>query len=88
MSDEIRCRIQKEPESLNDKELLQLIIANGCNGCGYKEIAESLHDKFRILGVDEIRYRDIKSVRGIGHAKASQIYAMLVFIKRYYRYRH
>jgi DNA repair protein RadC len=72
----------KGAAALTDLELLQTIIGSGGKGNDYKQIAKNLHNVIQKVGVENLTIEDVKSVKGIGNAKASVIFAALEFYRR------
>ena len=68
--------------SLSDHELLQIVVGSGGMGNDYRAIAKNLHAKIQKTGADRLTINDILSIRGIGEAKASAMFAALEFWQR------
>ena len=68
--------------ALSDIELLQAVIGSGGKGNDFKQIAKNLNTKIQKLGVETITFDDMKSVKGIGDAKATVVFAALEFWRR------
>jgi len=69
-------------DSLSDIELLQVIVGSGCKDNDFKLIAKNLNTVIRKVGVENLTIDDVKSVKGIGDAKATVIFASLEFFRR------
>jgi len=72
----------KGAAALSDIELLQAVIGSGGTGNDYKQIAKNLNAVIQKVGADNITIDDVKSVKGIGEAKATVIFAALEFWRR------
>ena len=68
--------------SLSDVELLQVLIGSGGKDNDFKQIAKNLNAVIQKVGVEGLTVDDVKSVKGIGDAKASVIFAALEFYRR------
>jgi len=68
--------------SLSDTELLQALIGSGGKDNDFKQIAKSLNAVIQKVGADKLTIDDVKSVKGIGQAKASLIFAALEYWRR------
>ena len=68
--------------SLSDIELLQVIVGSGGKDNDFKQIAKNLNSVFQKFGVDNLTFDDLKSVKGVGDAKATVIFASLEFYRR------
>ena len=76
------CR--KGAAALSDVELLQAVIGSGGRGNDFKQIAKNLNAAIQKLGVDNITFDDVRSIKGIGNAKATIVFAALEFWRRRY----
>jgi len=72
----------KGAASLSDIELLQAMIGSGGKNNDFKQIAKNLNAVIQKVGVADLTIDDVKSVKGIGDAKASVIFAALEFFRR------
>jgi DNA repair protein RadC len=72
----------KGAASLSDIELLQTIIGSGGKDNDYKQIAKNLNNIIQKVGIENLSIEDVKSVKGIGDAKATVIFASLEFYRR------
>jgi len=73
---------RKGAAALTDTELLQAIIGSGGKGNDFKQIAENLNETIQKVGADKLNIDDIKSIKGIGDAKATIVFAALEFWRR------
>jgi len=68
--------------SLSDIELLQAVIGSGGSGNDFKQIAKNLNKAIQKQGAGNLSFDDVKSIKGIGDAKATIIFAALEFWRR------
>ena len=68
--------------SLSDIELLQAVIGSGGRDNDYRQIAKNLNATIQKLGADSLTIDDVKSIKGIGDAKATTVFAALEFWRR------
>jgi len=68
--------------TLSDVELLQVIIGSGGKDNDFKQIAKNLYAVIEKVGIENLTIYDVKSVKGIGDAKASVVFATLEFYRR------
>ena len=68
--------------ALNDLEVVQIIVGNGCNGYDYSVISHDLLYMIDALGIERLTIDHIRAVKGIGIAKACSIFATLELYKR------
>ena len=68
--------------SLSDVELLQVVIGSGGQGNDFKQIAKNLNAIIQKHGADNLSFDDVKSIKGIGDAKATIVFAALEFWRR------
>ncbi|MCL2628556.1 MAG: DNA repair protein RadC [Oscillospiraceae bacterium] len=73
---------KKGASSLSDIELLQAVIGSGGKGNDFKQIARNLNSLIGKRGADNLTLDDVKSIRGIGDAKAAVVFAALEFWRR------
>ncbi len=72
------------PESLSIQELLAIVIASGTRGANAADIGDILLKEFSGLdGLASATFEELKRIRGIGSAKASQIKAAFELAKRW-----
>ena len=70
--------------SLSDIELLQAVIGSGGRDNDFKTIAKNLNNAIQKSGADNLTFDDVKSIKGIGDAKATIVFAALEFWRRKY----
>jgi len=68
--------------ALSDVELLQAVIGSGGHGNDFKQIARNLNATIQKRGADSLTLDDVKSIKGIGDAKATIVFAALEFWRR------
>ena len=73
---------KKGASALSDIELLQAVIGSGGRGNDFKQIAKNLNAMILKRGAEYITFDDMKSVKGIGDAKATIVFAALEFWRR------
>jgi DNA repair protein RadC len=73
---------RKGATALTDVELLQAVIGSGGKGNDFKQIAKNLDALIKKTGVENLTIDDVKSVKGIGDAKATIVFAALEFWRR------
>ena len=73
---------KKGAEALSDLELLQILIGSGGKGNDFKQIAKNLGAVIDRTGADKLTIDDVKSIKGIGAAKATTVFAALEFWRR------
>jgi len=69
-------------EALSDIELLQAVIGSGGKDNDFRQIAKTLNAAINKLGPENLTLGDVKSIKGIGDAKATVIFAALEFWRR------
>jgi len=74
--------------ALSDIELLQAVIGSGGRDNDFKQIAKNLNSAILKLGADNLTFDDVKSIKGIGDAKATTVFAALEFWRRKYTKQH
>ena len=72
----------KGAASLSDVELLQVIVGSGGTGNDFKQIAKNLNAVIAKVGAENLTVDDVKTVKGVGEAKAALIFAALEFFRR------
>jgi len=78
-----REKLQKRGvEALSDIELLQAVIGSGGKDNDFRHIAKTLNSAINKLGPENLKFGDVKSIKGIGEAKATVIFAALEFWRR------
>ena len=70
--------------ALSDIELLQAVIGSGGRDNDFKQIAKNLNAAILKHGADNLTFDDVKSIKGIGDAKATTVFAALEFWRRKY----
>ncbi|MCL2124697.1 MAG: DNA repair protein RadC [Oscillospiraceae bacterium] len=73
---------RKGAAALTDIELLQAVIGSGGKDNDFKQIAKNLDAVIQKVGAAELTIEDVKSVKGIGEAKATTVFAALEFWRR------
>jgi DNA repair protein RadC len=73
---------RKGAEALSDIELLQAVIGSGGKDNDFKQIARNLDAAIKSVGADKLTLDDVKSIKGIGDAKATIVFAALEFWRR------
>ena len=73
---------RKGAAALSDVELLQAVIGSGGKGNDYRQIAKNLNTAIQQIGADKLTIDDVKSIKGIGDAKATIVFAALEFWRR------
>ena len=68
--------------SISDMELLQAVIGSGGKDNDFKQIAKKLNALIINLGSENLTLSDVKSIKGIGDAKATVVFAALEFWRR------
>ncbi len=75
--------IEKGAESLNNEELLSIILKTGTKEKSAKVLASQILKYIgNIQNLKEITYHELINIKGIGKAKASQILALIELSKR------
>ena len=73
---------RKGAAALTDIELLQAVIGSGGKDNDFKQIAKNLYTAIQNIGADKLTIDDVKSIKGIGDAKATIVFAALEFWRR------
>ena len=73
---------KKGAEALTDMELLQAVIGSGGKNNDYRKIAGNLSKIIEKVGVDKLTIDDVKTIKGIGDAKATVVFAALEYWRR------
>ena len=68
--------------SLTDIELLQAIIGSGIRDNDVKQISKNVNNMILKVGAENITIENLKTIKGIGNAKAALIFAALEFWRR------
>ena len=78
-----REKLQKKGvNSLNNEELLALVLGSGCPNCDVFQLSRNLSDYLSTVN-DFPSMKDLLKVRGLGRAKASKVLACLELSSRY-----
>ena len=72
----------KGASALTDIELLQAVIGCGGKGNDFRQIARNLNDKILEVGAKNLTVDDVLSIKGMGQAKATIVFAALEFWRR------
>ena len=73
---------KKGAEALTDIELLQAVIGSGGKDNDFKQIARNLSNTIEKIGVNNLAINDVKTIKGIGDAKATIVFAALEYWRR------
>ena len=68
--------------ALTDVELLQAVIGCGGKGNDFRQIAENLHGIIQDVGAKNLTMDNVLSIKGMGRAKATVVFAALEFWRR------
>lgn len=75
--------IQCGVDSLNNYELLAILLKTGVRGTGVLEFAQMMINRFGgIANFDRVTFDQLKEVKGIGDAKAAELIAAIEFGRR------
>ncbi len=79
--------LKKGANALSKTDLLAILLGSGIKGTNVQELAEMILAKFnkRFL---KITIEDLLTIKGIGQAKALQIYSSIALIERFYQEQH
>lgn len=77
--------VQKGSSALSDAELLAVILGQGSKGLGVLALADEILRYHRLSRLPSASLADLRSVKGIGFARACQILACLELGKRIFR---
>jgi DNA repair protein RadC len=69
-------------EKLKDYELLALLLGSGIKGLNVLELSKKILETIKKIGIKKITFEDLLKVKGLGKAKASQVFAVLELGKR------
>ncbi len=69
-------------EKLKDYELLALLLGSGIKGLNVLELSKKILEVINKIGIKKITLQDLLKVKGLGKAKASQVFAVLELGKR------
>lgn len=70
------------PEKLKDYELLAILLGSGIKGLNVLELSKKILRAVQKIGIKKITLDDLLEIKGLGKAKASQIFALLELGKR------
>ncbi|MFZ2201788.1 MAG: UPF0758 domain-containing protein, partial [Microgenomates group bacterium] len=70
------------PGKLQDFELLAILLGSGTKGKNVLSVAREVLKRINTTGVEKITMGDIRNVKGVGVAKATQIIALVELSKR------
>ena len=73
---------RKGAAALSDIELLQAVIGSGGPNNDFRQIAKNLNAKIQKQSAVNLTLDDVKSIKGIGDAKATIVFAALEFWRR------
>ena len=73
---------KKGASALSDTELLQAVVGSGGKDNDYKQIAKNLNATIQKIGADKLTIDDVMSIKGIGDAKATVVFAALEYWRR------
>lgn len=69
-------------DKLKDYELLALLLGSGIKGLNVLELSKKILIKIKKIGIKKITLKDLIEIKGLGFAKASQVFAVLELGKR------
>jgi len=69
-------------EKLKDYELLALLLGSGIKGLNVLELSKKILVTIQKIGIKKITLENLLEIKGLGKAKASQVFAMLELGKR------
>ncbi len=70
------------PSKLKDNELLALLLGSGIKGLNVLELSSKILITIKKIGFKKITLEDLLKIKGLGNAKASQVFAVLELGKR------
>ncbi len=70
------------PGKLKDYELLALLLGSGIKGLNVLELSKKILVTIKKIGIKKIALQDMLKIKGLGKAKASQVFAVLELGKR------
>lgn len=74
--------VRRGAAALSDTELLQAVIGSGGKDNDFRQIAKNLNALVSKRGPDNLTYEDVRSIKGIGDAKATVVFAALEYWRR------
>ena len=69
-------------EKLKDYELLALLLGSGIKGLNVLELSKKILETIKKIGIKKVTLIDLLKIKGLGEAKASQVFALLELGKR------
>ena len=69
-------------EKLKDYELLAIILGSGIEGLNVLELSKKILEVTKKIGLKKITLADLLKIKGLGNAKASQVFVVLELGKR------
>ena len=76
--------LKKGENALSKSDLLAILLGSGIKGANVSELSKTIIRKFSkdflIISID-----DLLTIKGIGAAKALQIYSAIALVKRFYK---
>ncbi|SMN00822.1 DNA repair protein RadC [uncultured Candidatus Thioglobus sp.] len=76
--------LQKGANALSKTDLLAILLGSGIKGTNVQTLAKTIITKFN-QDFLEVNIDDLLKIKGIGQAKALQIYSAIALIKRFYQ---
>lgn len=76
--------LKQGTNSLSKSDLLAILLGSGIKGTNVQTLAKTIIKKFNTNFLD-ISIENLLSIKGIGKAKALQIYAAIALVKRFYQ---
>lgn len=72
----------KGAAALSDVELLMAVIGSGGKDNDYRQIARNLDAAIQKKGINDLDYKDVRAIKGVGDAKAAIVFAAIEFARR------
>jgi len=69
-------------KKLKDHELLAILLGSGIKGLNVLELSKKILEAIKKIGIKKITLADLIKIKGLGKAKASQVFAVLELGKR------
>lgn len=69
-------------DKLKDYELLAILLGSGIKGLNVLELSKKILIKIKKIGIKKITLKDLIEIKGLGSAKASQVFAVIELGKR------
>ncbi len=70
------------PEKLKDHELLAILLGSGIKGLNVLELSKKILNTIKKIRIKKVTLADLLAIKGLGKAKASQVFAVLELGKR------